>query len=132
MAPSTRSRGREVVFARRTDGTVRQILGTLADITTQKRAEEALRASEERFRELFEYSPDAIFVESQQGVVLDVNSAGCRLQGLTRAQLVGRHVLDLVPAAEREWVGAALSGWRLAKSRRWRDTVGRRMAVLCP
>jgi PAS domain S-box-containing protein len=102
---STRSfAGREVVFARRPDGTVLQILGALSDITSQKRGEEALRASEERFRDLFEHSPDAIFVESHEGVVLDVNSAACQLHGVARDQLVGRHVLDLVPPAERESV----------------------------
>jgi two-component system, cell cycle sensor histidine kinase and response regulator CckA len=94
--------GREVVFTRRPDGTVRQILGTLADITTQKRAEE-------RFRDLFEHSPDAIFVESQAGIVLDVNPAACQLHGLMHWQLVGRHVLDLVPAAERESVALDFS-----------------------
>ena len=37
--------GREVVFARRPDGTVRRILGSLVDVTARKRAEEALRDS---------------------------------------------------------------------------------------
>jgi PAS domain S-box-containing protein len=37
--------GREIVFARRPDGSVQRILGTLLDITGRKRAEEALRAA---------------------------------------------------------------------------------------
>ena len=85
-------------------GGVAALLGVTRDITGRKQAEEALRVSEERFRDLFEHSPDAIFVESQEGVVLDVNLAACQLHGLTHGQLVGRHVMDLVPPSEREWV----------------------------
>ena len=66
-------------------------------------AEEALRESQQRFRDLFENSPDAIFVEDLNGTVLDVNLAGCVLHGLTREQLVGKNLLtDLVPESRRE------------------------------
>ena len=66
------------------------------------RAEQALRDSEQRFRTLFEHSPDAIFVESMTGVVLDVNPAAGELHGLSREQLIGKHVLDLVPPRIRD------------------------------
>ncbi len=66
-------------------------------------AEEALRESQQRFRDLFENSPDAIFVEDLNGTVLDVNLAGCLLNSLTREQLIGKNILtDLVPEARRE------------------------------
>lgn len=90
-------------------GRVVSLLSVSRDITERKHAGEALRASEERFRELFDHSPDAIFVESQEGIVLDVNEAACQLHGMTHAQLVGRNVLDLVPASEREKVARNFS-----------------------
>lgn len=67
-------------------------------------AEHALHESELRFRELFESSPDAIFVEDTHGRVLDVNPAACQLHGLPRESLVGRHVSELVPPENAEKV----------------------------
>jgi PAS domain S-box-containing protein len=67
-------------------------------------AEQALHESEQRFRDLFQGSPDAIFVEDFNGTVLDVNPAGCRLHGLTREELLGTNVCDLVPPDSREGV----------------------------
>ena len=68
------------------------------------RAEQALRESEQRFRDLFEGSPDAVFVEDLAGNVLDVNPAACQLHGFSKAELVGKNVLDLVPPDTRDAV----------------------------
>jgi len=83
-------------------------LQTLADhcggALERIRAEQALRDSEQRFRDLFEGSPDAVFVEDLNGTVLDINPAACRLHGVTREELIGKNVLDLVPSERREEV----------------------------
>jgi PAS domain S-box-containing protein len=65
------------------------------------RAQQESRELEERFYDVFNRSPDAIFVESASGRVLDVNRAGCELHGLTREELIGRHVRELVPPAQQ-------------------------------
>ncbi|MBI5757973.1 MAG: PAS domain S-box protein [Planctomycetales bacterium] len=67
----------------------------------RKQAVEALVDSERRFRDLYESSRDAIFVEDAVGNVRDVNPAACRLHGLTREQLLSKNVRDLVP--EEQW-----------------------------
>ena len=82
-------------------GVVTGIVGVSRDITIHRHEQQALAASEARFRVLFESSPDAIFVERRDGLVLDANPAACRLQGMTRAELLGKHVTDLVPPARR-------------------------------
>jgi PAS domain S-box-containing protein len=83
-------------------------LQTLADhcggALERIRAEQALRESEQRFRELFEGSPDAVFVEDLNGIVLDINPAACRLHGVARESLIGRNVCDLAPPERREEV----------------------------
>jgi PAS domain S-box-containing protein len=67
-------------------------------------AEQALLLSEMRFHDLFDGSPDAIFVEDFNGKVLDVNPAGCQIHGATKEELVGKPVTDLVPVDSREKV----------------------------
>ncbi|GLH74643.1 hypothetical protein GETHLI_31450 [Geothrix limicola] len=78
----------------RTEG--RDIIFTHArDISSRKAAEEALRASEEKFSKTFEASPDAININRLDGTYLDVNPAYTRLSGWSREETLGRSTLDL-------------------------------------
>ncbi len=67
-----------------------------------RRADEDLRASEERFRGLFEDAPIAYHEIDTWGVVRRVNRAECRMLGLDRDEIVGRYVWEFVSPAERE------------------------------
>ena len=55
--------------------------GLIADITERKRAEEALRESEEKYRTLFEESFDGLFITSPSGKILDINKKGVMMFG---------------------------------------------------
>jgi len=59
---------------------------------------EAMCQSEERYRELFENSKDALYLHDMSGRYTSVNRAGERLSGYAREELVGKHFSDLVPA----------------------------------
>ena len=61
-------------------------------------AEQALHETQQRFRDLFEGSPDAVFVVDARGCVLDVNPAACDLHGNTRSKLIGMSLEALVSA----------------------------------
>ena len=70
-----------------------------------------LRNSEERLRTIFQNSPDAIFIEDEQGFVLDVNPRACAFHCLSRSELVGKKMLDLVPESQREKVQREFPKW---------------------
>lgn len=74
------------------------------DVTERTLVENELRNSELRFRTVFENSPDAIFIDSLDGKILDVNPAACELHGGTREDLIGRRITDLAAPERRELV----------------------------
>ncbi|MBP6733008.1 MAG: PAS domain S-box protein, partial [Chitinophagales bacterium] len=67
-------------------------------IKERRLAEISLKNSEKRFRDIYLSSPDAIYIESLDGVILDVNDATCRLHHTTKENLVGKSIYDISPA----------------------------------
>ena len=77
------------------DGTL--ISSAVRDVTTGKKAEQALRASELRFRGILESAPDAMVIADSQGRIVLLNAETERLFGYRREELIGQPVEILVP-----------------------------------
>ncbi|MHB9029000.1 MAG: PAS domain S-box protein [Candidatus Latescibacterota bacterium] len=87
-------------------------IGIAADISGLKRMEDTLRESEKRYRTLFDYAGDAIFIFSLEGKILEVNRVACTRLGYSREQLL-RMNLAAIDAPE----GAVPFDRRLAEIR---------------
>ncbi|MFA7562257.1 MAG: PAS domain S-box protein [Methanoculleus sp.] len=85
-------------------GTFRSVM-SLLDVTGRKRAEQALRESEERYRTLAELAPDVVFSIDTEGNVLYANSIGARLLGVAPESLQGKNLRDIFPhAIVKRWL----------------------------
>lgn len=65
------------------------------DITQRKRAEDALRQSEEPFRILVEQASDGIFITDDRERFVDVNSAGAEMLGYRREEILELSISDI-------------------------------------
>jgi PAS domain S-box-containing protein len=72
------------------------------DMSKRKRAENALRASEERYRTLFRKAAEGILVaDTETKKLLYANPAVCRMLGYTEEELAGLSVRDIHPPEDR-------------------------------
>jgi PAS domain S-box-containing protein len=92
---------------RDTAGAITHFLAVKEDITEPKRAEEALRESEEQFRGLFQDAAEGILVSTiDTRKFVYANPAVCRMLGYTEGELVQLGVSDIHPPEDLERVGA--------------------------
>jgi PAS domain S-box-containing protein len=67
------------------------------DITEQKKAEEALKKSEEKYRNLIKTASDAIYLISDEGVIIETNNMACSMLEMTENEIKQMHVSEIDP-----------------------------------
>jgi len=92
-----------VTFLRDNEGKPIGFLGVSRDITGRKRAQEALKDSEEKLRIIFDSMGDAATVVDLHDNIINCNEAAVRLHGFgSKNELIGRKASELVAVADRE------------------------------
>jgi PAS domain S-box-containing protein len=78
------------------EGSVIGAIETLQDITERKQAEEAVKQSERRYRNLFDSASEAIFIRDIEGRIIEVNQAASDLTGYTIDELASMNIRQLL------------------------------------
>jgi diguanylate cyclase (GGDEF)-like protein/PAS domain S-box-containing protein len=76
------------------DGRPKGTIALYRDITERKKAEEALRKSQQEFTNLFMNSPEAIVYVDEKDIILNINSRFTELFGYTLEEIKGRNIND--------------------------------------
>ncbi|MFT3743041.1 MAG: PAS domain S-box protein [Pyrinomonadaceae bacterium] len=92
------------------EGEVVSVVAVVTDVTDRTRAELARESSEERYRTLFEYSPDGIAIANSESFYIDANETLCRMLGYSREEFIGLHATNIFVPREVAHLGETLFG----------------------
>src|SRR5262245_3735858 len=91
---------------RKVDGEIGGLILFTQVITGRKRAEEALRASEERFAKIFNLSPFRMgILRIRDGIVLEVNDAWTKGTGFSRDDIINQTIFTMSPSMDVDVAG---------------------------
>lgn len=76
------------------DGLPRAMIGTIQDVTERRRTEEALRASELKYRDIFTWAPIGIYQSTKDGRILMANESLTRMLGYEKSEELRKLSMD--------------------------------------
>ena len=74
--------------------------GIIYDITQKKKAEGALEENEERYRQIYQFSPDSIIIHDMDMNILDANNKAIEEFGYSKVELIKKTIFELHPETE--------------------------------
>jgi PAS domain S-box-containing protein len=113
-------------------GNVQGLVALVLDVTEQRRAEAALRASEERFRLVVENMHDGVGMVDEASRLTYVNDRLCEMTGRTRDELIGQRSDQLFLPGERERYLGQLTRRRAGFSDRYESIFAREDGTQVP
>ncbi|MEY2528405.1 MAG: hypothetical protein QOJ05_495, partial [Verrucomicrobiota bacterium] len=113
-------------------GTPVAILETNNDITDRREAEENLRRSEEKYRDLINASPDAVCVIDADGKIVLVNPAAVALAGRPEKELIGSLITDTYVPEELHLFRGRIDKLKTEGSHRFERKFRRRNGEVIP
>lgn len=93
-------------------GKVIGITGTLTDITEHKMAEESLQRSEQKYRALYDCSPELCRTINTDGIILNCNKRYEDSLGYSREELIGTSIFDHVAEYSMEPMRESFEIWK--------------------
>ncbi|WP_462251622.1 PAS domain S-box protein [Ekhidna sp.] len=77
----------------------KRALAMVDDITVKVKAQHELNLLNERYKQMIESAPDAVYVFSQKGTITEVNNAAISMSGYKRAELIGQPIWTI----DKKW-----------------------------
>jgi len=109
-------------------GNLTGFIGIDRDITDRKRAEEALRESEERFRTAFEDASTGIALIANDGYFMKVNQTLCRILGYSEEELMGKTWVEITEPDDLDgcfnWLKRVKAGEQSSHEKRFIHKLG--------
>ena len=79
------------------DGKIIGVLAIGQDVTERKKTEEMLKKSEERYKRLFNSSPDLIIETDEKGNIMAMNQMMAKSLGAPAEKLIGKNIFNILP-----------------------------------
>jgi PAS domain S-box-containing protein len=109
-----------------------EYLGAVTDISAIRRAEEELRRSEEKYRELVQLSPDAIYVVDAAGLLISTNPAGLKMLRCTAEEAAELNIAETHLPEDRPAYTQRLQQLQIGRSFQFERTFLRRDGTTLP
>ena len=107
-------------------GRIYRVAGIAEDITDRMHAEQQIRESETKYRQLIEQASDGIFVSDAEGNCILVNSRGCELLGYSESELLGMDAAETCLDEERKFHAERMQRVRAGEALRYERMVRRK------